>query len=611
MGQGGGVAVREVSAIIKNTAMSGAAETDRPPVQHRRVGHWWEVLTRTMGGRLSLLLIAVGLIGLSTALIGHFVLGAFDSFGDALWSAVAHLVDPGSIGDDSTAAERTVGLVQVISGIIFFAGVVLTVLTDVVDRALRRLETGDPAIRRRGHLLIVGYNPSLAAVASRLAHGEGSKASELVVLLPIDQRESRDDAKRAIAHHPARTTIVVGDPADDGYERVCAAAAGGIVLLSPEGEPGLADLEVTDRALLLAERLAAADADPPVAVELRRERDVRAFWYDGDGAPRFPANFDALVNDRNIGGILSVALAHPHFFDVFLSDDRAATAPRLLPVGSLAGATWGDALTGLAGEVPVGVLSPDGESSRALYLPSPDHPLKDSDRLIVLGDGASDADGGASTALDFEDVPPSSILMVGWSDATRALLEDLTASGADPARLFLLDDDEHTDRNDCTTVSAAALDESTITDAIGRYEPSIIWVAAAAENEPAAIITAMLTRLNTDVPVLVEQSIGEDAARDRRVADGLTIVTTAELLAETAAISLGDPDQQLAREQMLSDPDVEFASLRWRGEGSMSITQLARELSPRAAPVAIAGTSDPDQLEPGAHVLVLRRRRVS
>ncbi len=84
----------------------------------------------------------MALLGVLTAAFGHFILGAFPSYGEALWSATSHLIDPGSIGDDNTNAERTVGLVQVIVGIIFFAGIVLTVLTEVFDRALRRL---DPA----------------------------------------------------------------------------------------------------------------------------------------------------------------------------------------------------------------------------------------------------------------------------------------------------------------------------------------------------------------------------------------------------------------------------------------------------------------------------------
>ncbi len=582
-------------------------------MERRRAGHWWEILTRTLGGRLALLLFAVALIGLTTAAIGHFVFGAFDSFNDALWSSIAHLVDPGSIGDDDSAAERAVGLVQVIAGIIFFAGVVLTVLTEVVDRALRRLQKGDPALRRRDHLLIVGHNGSLETVAGRLTATD-TEPPDLVVMLPLDQLELRDDAKRAVAAHPARATVVVADPAADGFRRVCAAAARGIVLLSPEGDPDRADLEVTDRALLLSRELAAAGSVTPVAVELRRQSNVRAFWHDAADRPRFGANFDALVNDRNVGGVLSVALAHPHFADVFLTAEDSVAAPSLLPAATLAGRTWREASAGASGQLLLGLVTLGADAPQVEYLPAPGRRVAATDRLIAAGaqdPGTADPgppDPTAPASHELERVPPGDILLIGFSDATRALLEDLSEHGTGGGEIFLLDDDPPKDTGGASVIEATAIDEQSIDAAIGRTDPAIVWIARARGDQPAAIISGLFARRQTDAPVLVEASSGDEALRDRRASQGVTVVSTAELLAETAAISLADPVLQLVRERLLADPAVRLESFVWRGSTSVTLQRLAQDLAPDAAPIATAGGGDADLLAPGGHVLILRRR---
>ncbi len=362
----------------------------RPPYKHSTPAHVRELLSRTLAGRIILLFAAVTLIGLVTATFGHFALGAFPSYGEAIWSSIAHLVDPGSIGDDSTAAERFIGLIQVIAGIIFFAGIVLTVLTEVIDRALRRLRKGDPAISTSGHLLVVGYNGSLGEVCTRLAATIDSGHPEIVVMLPPAEADSRDAARRALLNYPARSKVVVADPETDGFFRVCAGVARHIVILSPEGEPDRADLEATGRATLIAEHLeAVGTAAPAVAVEFRRGRNVRAFWVvdsSESDAPkiRFPANFDALVQDRNIGALLSLAVANPVFADIFLGDDSAAVAPDLMPAGSLDGLSFGEARARLPESTLLGVLTGSGPSAQANYLPSEAHRIGSSDRLIVI-----------------------------------------------------------------------------------------------------------------------------------------------------------------------------------------------------------------------------------
>ena len=70
---------------------------------------------QTTRGRLVLLLSAVGAVILVSAAVDHLVFDRYATFGDALWSAVRHLLDPSSLQDDEGTAERTIGLFQVIT----------------------------------------------------------------------------------------------------------------------------------------------------------------------------------------------------------------------------------------------------------------------------------------------------------------------------------------------------------------------------------------------------------------------------------------------------------------------------------------------------------------
>lgn len=564
-----------------------------------------------------LLIAGVAMIGLGTAAFGHFVLGAFPNFGEAIWSSIAHLVDPGSIGDDNTSAERVVGLVQVIAGIVFFAGIVLTVLTEVVDRALRSLEKGDPAVRRHDHLLIIGSNPSLRDVQRQLRDQLGPNPPEIVVMLPTAQVDRRDDVRRALAGYPVRTSVVAADPGADGYERVSAERARSIVILSPEGEPDPADVEATDRAVLLHSYLSEWHSSPPVAVEVRRSRNVKALWYLRDQesdsiSTRFPDNFDALVNDRNIGAVLSLAVINPAFADVFLSDDANA-GPALLPADGFVGEPFGQVAGKLPGRNVLGVLRGEGPGAAAAYLPDGQQPVGSGDRLIVMESGLPDQVSRTDDPVDvsLEPVPPANLLLIDWSDASRALLEDLSADGIEPNQVHLLDRQMPVSLPDAPgavipeLVAGNPASSSDIHHAIELSRPDIVLVAAPDENESSAIVAGMLARQATSAPIIVEQSFSEEEARNRRIAADLIPVSTGAMIAGTVASSLTDPALLVARERMLADPGLILETLRYRGHSPLSTTALPNLLPSGAVALTVSGGED--ELQPGDRVLVLRR----
>lgn len=596
---------------------------ERSPYSRPALAHWRDVLTRTLPGRITVLFGAVILLGALTATIGHFVVGAHPSYGEALWRSLTHMIDPGSLGDDDTVGERAIGVIQVLIGIVFLAGVVLTVLTEVVDRALLRLQRGDPALRVSGHLLVIGMNDTLGEVRGMLTETLEGERPPIVAMLPPAQDDRRQAARRALAGYPGKVHVVVADPRSDGFDRVCAGDARHIVVLSPDAPPDRSDLEVTGVAMLLARHLSSVDAAPPVAVELRRGRNVDALWFDpghgqGKPAPRFPASFDALVNDRTIGALLSLVVLNPHFSRVFLTQDDGVTGPELMAADGSAGSTFGEVRDRLEGSSLLGLLTGTGATSQALYLPPSDRRISAGDRLIVIRDESGRM--GASSGPDPESVKvaparPGPLLVLGFSDSAAALLDALDQPGLEPGRITVLAPADPFGRSDSrlaievTWVEGDPGDPQDIAHAIERADPAVVFAAAAPDREAEAVVSGRFARQQTSVPIVVEQQAAVHDPLDLD-SDQITVVSTSTMTAEAVALSLADPALVVAREGMVTDPGIVLESLTYTGSQPLALRDLPAIFG-RAGyyPLAVSLTDESGGLAHGDHILAMQRIR--
>src|SRR4051812_2826595 len=226
--------------------------------------------TETTLRRVTLLVSAVVLVLLGSAAIAHYALGQFGDFGDALWSAVLHVLDPSSLHEDSDAAERTVGIFQVVTGLVLLVGLLFTFVAEVVGNSLERLGQTDKPVRCRDHLLVIGGVDfaSLAASAASESQLE-TELSRLVVLAPESARDSRaqilDDLEEA-AGGELKIDLIFGDTAGaSGFGLAGAGRARAILLMPSTSGPvpaEAADVEVTQAGLALLDYLREQEASP-------------------------------------------------------------------------------------------------------------------------------------------------------------------------------------------------------------------------------------------------------------------------------------------------------------------------------------------------------------
>jgi hypothetical protein len=268
--------------------------------------------TETTQGRLVLLVSAVALVLLGSAALAHFAFDEYRSFGGALWSATLHLLDPSSLHEDEGAAQRTIGVFQVITGLVLLVGLLFTFVSEVVGSSLERIGQSDRPVTCRDHLLVVGGLDLVSVATSAAAEANlETGLKRLVVLAPESARDSRAQIRDELNDTAGdlKVDLVFGDTAgDSGFELAGAERARAILLMPATSGPiaaEAADVEVTQAGLALLDYLKEHDASPLVRLLFRRGRNVDASWE------LFPPEWDAVVGDRTVSAVQRLAITRP------------------------------------------------------------------------------------------------------------------------------------------------------------------------------------------------------------------------------------------------------------------------------------------------------------
>jgi hypothetical protein len=269
-------------------------------------------LMQTTPGRLALLVSAVTLVLAGSAALAHYVLGQFGDFGEALWSAGLHVLDPSSLHEDGDAAERAVGLFQVVTGLVLLVGLLFTFVAESFASSLEQLGQSERPVRARDHLLVVGGLDLIGVATSAAAEAQlETELERLVVLAPESARDSRAQIRAELeeAGGNLKIDLVFGDTAgDSGFELAAAERARAILLMPASSGPVAAesaDVEVTQSGLALLDYLKETGASPQVRLLFRRGRNVDASWE------LFPPEWDAVVGDRTVSAVLRLAITRP------------------------------------------------------------------------------------------------------------------------------------------------------------------------------------------------------------------------------------------------------------------------------------------------------------
>jgi voltage-gated potassium channel Kch len=184
-------------------------------------------------------LVLVVLFGLLAVIFG---LGDITNPIHAVYNALLHAMDPGTIGGDSTDSPTYVilQLLLTFGGIIIFSAFI-GVLATAVDERLQQLRKGRSLVLESGHTLILGWSETIFTVISELAIANENERNPSIVVLADHDKVEMEDAIRDKVEDLRGTRVVcrTGSPIDlRDLAIVAPDSARSIIVLSPdEDEP--------------------------------------------------------------------------------------------------------------------------------------------------------------------------------------------------------------------------------------------------------------------------------------------------------------------------------------------------------------------------------------
>jgi voltage-gated potassium channel Kch len=368
------------------------------------------------------LLIIVGVV-LVLVVVGHT---NDEDIANLLWMSMLRTLDPGTMGGDRGDVGFIFGMLAVTFGGIFVISTLIGILNNGLQDRLAELRKGRSRVLERDHVVILGWSQQIFAVIAELLVGGAGRRRTSIVVLADQDRVVMESAIRARVRIPRRARIVCRTGRGSSLADLQIAnpdESRAIVVLQNEGDDP--DVEVLKTILALTGR------------QGRREEPYRIVAEVRDGASAGIARLIAgdevhlLLADELIARIIAQTSRQSGLSTVYLELlDFAGHEFHVNPVGELAGRTFGDAVSLVAGAIPVGIV----RDRAARLAPPAAEPLRDDDALVLLAeDHESQRVATEPPPVDREairaDVPcvqdPERILILGWNRRGASIVREL------------------------------------------------------------------------------------------------------------------------------------------------------------------------------------------
>lgn len=392
---------------------------------------FWRWLTGTALGRFTLLSTFGAIVLLLTAGAAYY-LGVFPTFGQAVWSGVIHFITPSAISNDQSSDARIIGVIQAVSGLVFYVGVLLAVLSQGVASSLDRLASYEAPLRISRHLVFLGGHDTIDQVLQALRddlnlfHDQSEYLPrEAVIVIPRSLFEERDHLREHWDRlaGPIKVHVVAGDIRRFNTLKIASVHRAAKIVVGSQApeEPALSeDFESvqTLHTLLSYMRHSEVDFVPPIFVTMRRARHAESFV----DAP-WVKSVHVIAQDRSLGSRLRLAVMHPAFSAVFgIGTEQRVGAIDVLQTVDTVGQSFAQVRKSIPNGLAMGVVRSSGYDELELTMPPhSDYRITSGDMLAVMWN----KDEPLPTPPTRPAGKPLRLLLIGWGPTTRELLSEL------------------------------------------------------------------------------------------------------------------------------------------------------------------------------------------
>lgn len=400
----------------------------------------------------------LGYLGLATvALVVLFgILALLVSLGPtadpvhALYNALLHVIDPGTVAGDDTGSPSFIVLQLILTfgGIVIFSAFI-GVLATSVDERLHELRKGRSLVLERDHTLILGWSDTVFTVISELAIANENERDPSIVILAERDKVEMEDAIRDKVPELRGTRVICRTGSSIDLRDLAIANpqdARAIIVLSPdEDEP---DASVIKTILALTRGPGRRPEPYHIVAEIQDARNLEA--------ARLVAGDEAVLVDKSetIARIIvqtarqsGAAAVYTELLD-FDGDEVYFHADP-----SLEGKTYADAQLAYEDCTIIGVHGANGNSGlnppADLVLPPGATVIaiaEDDSRLAAAERASTRADDGVIVAVNGFTAAPAHSLILGINSRTPTVIRELDAY-VEPGSSVLVVADREIDRD--------------------------------------------------------------------------------------------------------------------------------------------------------------------
>src|SRR5215211_2911414 len=303
-------------------------------------------------------------------------------FFQTLWLGLMHTIDPGNVGGDSGSWSYLLTMLTVTAGGILVFSTLIGVIFSGIDQKLADLRKGRSFVVERGHTVIYGWSPEIFPVVAELVTANKSRRRACIAILAEEDKLVMEDDIRARVGRTGRTRVVcrTGDPINiDDVEIVNPNQARSIVVLPPEDEE--ADSRVIKTVLALTNNPDRRGVPYHIVSRIGRPENLGVARMVGRGELRLVAVDDLIAR-------ITAQTCRQSGLSVVYTDllDFGRDEIYFTPEPSLAGTTFGEALTAYEGCSVIGLLREDG---RIALNPHADTEISAEDEIILIAEDDS------------------------------------------------------------------------------------------------------------------------------------------------------------------------------------------------------------------------------
>ncbi|MCS6823044.1 MAG: hypothetical protein NZ529_02025 [Cytophagaceae bacterium] len=382
------------------------------------------------------LVIAIGIAFLGVALIASLIIfiwglsegdGGRLNFAESYWQSLMHVMDQGTITDETGWKFRLIMLPVSIAGILLVSTLV-SILNAGFQEKIDELKKGKSIVVEENHTVILGWSSKIFSIISELVEANlNQPKSCIVVLANKDKTEMEDEIKTKVGFF-GKTKIICrsGNPIDlDDIKIANLNDSKSIIVLAPEQDRP--DTHVIKTIMAIVNNPNRKEGRYNIVAEISNDNNKEiAQLVGGD-------ELTVLINNEVISKIMVQTSRQRHLSIVY--DSLLGFKENefyILDVENSAGYTFEDMLYGFENVCVIGIRTASGE---LIIAPPLNRVIEENDKLIVLAEDDENL-RFVPTELHIEDVSLSksslsetrlelhNTLILGWNSNAHIIIKE-------------------------------------------------------------------------------------------------------------------------------------------------------------------------------------------